>query len=1633
MDHYIDFLAKHRKAVIALFLLAACLCCFLSQLEETEYGVTGYLPRKADSVTALRVMEEEYGYGLANLQVMLQEVSVPEALDRKREMEALSGVARVEWLDDVINLYEPLEMADQKEVERWYLDGKACIRITVKEGMEAETLEEIRRIAGTGAALSGSAARKAAFETETPAGMGMLPVFLVLLLLLGLFVTGSWVEPVLLAFTVGIALLLNRGLALFLGRLSFVTRGAVPLLVLSVAGGCGAALLYRTATYREEGMEGAEAMKEGWRRLAGGLSVSILCTAACALVFASMEYGLGPELGRAMALACCVCLGSVLCLLPCLVFVCDGLIRRTGHRLFAPGRGILAKGIIKLRVVLLLLAAVAFPVLFLAQRSNVFYYGEGEIYDGTENRLGRDTAAIREAFGSAQTLVLLVPKGEAEKESAMDAQLEGLDYVSGVISYPAVVGNAIPDAYSDSETRSRFYSAHYSLHSVLADVGEKEADWEERLLSILNVGEKYYGDRLQFAGEAVICQEQRRLAQEGTVERNLLAGLLLCAVVLLWFRRISFPVLFLLPWIFAGWLNEGIFYLEGEKLFYAGYLAAGMLTAGVGMGYLLFYGDCYAACEKILPKREAAIEACRMCIPIFLISAALPAAAGFLLYRFSENGMMRQMGRMAGRGFLAMAAATLLLLSGLLLFGSGFPEPKGRKQKTRERWKRRKGADMKKNQIGKYTAKGIALMLSAALILGGGVARAAGEAPVKEENIYARLSQDGGLEELYVVNTYRLEEEADITDYGKYDSVKNLTSGEEIQTKGDRVSFHASAGQFSYQGNLKTKELPWEISISYELNGKKMQAEELAGKNGALKIRIHVGENDRASGDFFDHYMLRVRVPLDMERCSNVQAAGATVENEGSRKSLIFDILSGREKDIVITTDILDFEMGEIIFQGFPMALDVDRDTFSMEDLYEKSDELTDAADEFDDGAKELSDGTDALREGADGLRDGVESLRDGLKSYADGTKTLNDGVEELSDGTMELADGMEELHDGVNELRDGVNGENGAASGARKLAEGVGKLEEGAKQLSEGVSALIAMIKGSSAELDETGKGLLETAERMSGQLQLLQIPGFSTNPDLSVQGNLEALSQYLEGIIKAVLTLGGPSGIPEEEDGPTEKEKPSLPDEEEKQKEDEDTDPEDGSAQTDEKDGEIDGTDTDGEADTDGEMDTDGETDIDGEADTDGETDAGNETDTDDGTDIDDGTGTGGETGTDDEIDTDGGTNTSNGTETAEDNKSGGGSGLGEEDKPATGDASDTNTGSDAKGASEKTDKTEKGNDSGNIPTRGSGDGSGNAAGNGMMGRAKETADNWLETAYGADGIWKEAQEPDIRKGRERPSSTQEGAITSLSWRNPGLDSDVLCLSETGGNYGSQAVPDGSMPGPGGSGGYFPDPQEIVSQLFQMKSGVDKLLGCYEVMGKFSSPSNLEQLSKLEEGASALSGGISELADGVDSLASGLEELGSGASKLADGSGELMDGTRELADGVSDLADGTRELTDASDDLLDGTDQLADGTAELSDGARELLDGMGELQDGTGEFRENSGDMETRLDEEIDRIVTDLTGSGYEPKSFLSDKNTNVELVLFSMKTEGIRIPERGTVENTQEKLSFWQRLLRLFGIEA
>ena len=103
-----------------------------------------------------------------------------------------------------------------------------------------------------------------------------------------------------------------------------------------------------------------------------------------------------------------------------------------------------------------------------------------------------------------------------------------------------------------------------------------------------------------------------------------------------------------------------------------------------------------------------------------------------------------------------------------------------------------------------------AYILSAAMVLGSGIsASAAVPNTQKDENVYANLNQDGSVDGIYVVNAYLLDKETDIVDYGKYDSVKNLTTDAEINKKGDTITTAAPEGKFFYQGNLKTKELPW--------------------------------------------------------------------------------------------------------------------------------------------------------------------------------------------------------------------------------------------------------------------------------------------------------------------------------------------------------------------------------------------------------------------------------------------------------------------------------------------------------------------------------------------------------------------------------------------------------------------------------------------------------------------------------------------------------------------------------------------------------------------------------------------------------------------------------------------------------
>ena len=325
-----------------------------------------------------------------------------------------------------------------------------------------------------------------------------------------------------------------------------------------------------------------------------------------------------------------------------------------------------------------------------------------------------------------------------------------------------------------------------------------------------------------------------------------------------------------------------------------------------------------------------------------------------------------------------------------------------------------------------YGRKALALVLSAILIASTASTAFAQDPVEKDEVVYINLSHDGSVESIYVVNAYDLTEEQPVTDFGNYREVKNLTTTEELSVQAGAISFTAPKGKFYYQGELDSAQIPWLVSVTYQLDGQPISGEELAGKEGHLEMTLSLRQNPDANPVYFDNFAIQATVLLDSERCKNITAPSATLANVGGDKQMSYIVLPGKEKDFTISADVTDFEMDAIQINGIPLTLDIDDpDTTEIKDkIYELKDgakELDDGAFQLDDGATQLQDGALELKDGAADLYDGTDDLYDGVKDLDEGADKLRSGAGDLKEGADQLKAGFDQLNQSSRELKAGI------------------------------------------------------------------------------------------------------------------------------------------------------------------------------------------------------------------------------------------------------------------------------------------------------------------------------------------------------------------------------------------------------------------------------------------------------------------------------------------------------------------------------------------------------------------------------------------------------------------------------------
>ncbi len=174
------------------------------------------------------------------------------------------------------------------------------------------------------------------------------------------------------------------------------------------------------------------------------------------------------------------------------------------------------------------------------------------------------------------------------------------------------------------------------------------------------------------------------------------------------------------------------------------------------------------------------------------------------------------------------------------------------------------------------------------------------------------------------------------------------------------------------------------------------------------------------------------------------------------------------------------------------------------------------------------------------------------------------------------------------------------------------------------------------------------------------------------------------------------------------------------------------------------------------------------------------------------------------------------------------------------------------------------------------------------------------------------------------------------------------------------------------------------------------------------------------------------------TDQITAAVAASNTAAASITELKGQLdnyslfYEGLKSYTSAVSNAASGANTLKINMDTLYSNVGMLKTSVGELNDGVKALFDGTATLKNGTSEFVKETKGIESVVSGEIDSMITEATGSDLEITSFVSEKNTNVDSVQFVIQTEAIEIAETVDVEPVvEEKLNFWQKLLRLFGL--
>ena len=328
-------LTRKPKRVILIAVLMLIPSVLGAALTRINYDILSYIPQDMDSAKGEALLEDPFQ--MAATTMLIVEGMPPEYTHQlQQQVEQVPGVSSAIWLSSLAGIQFPQEMMPES-IRDVFFSGDSTMMIVQydKPGASGETMQaidQVRALCNQKCFLAGFSVFIRDTKSLISKEMPLYVVMAAVLSTIAMCVTmESWLLPVALMLSIGLAILYNFGSNLFMGEISFITQAIAAVLQLGVTMDYSIFLYDRYMEEIAHFDDRRDAMAVSIVSAFKSLSGSSMTTIAGFLALCFMRLTLGRDIGLVMAKGVVLGIVTVILVLPSILLVMDRSIQKYRH------------------------------------------------------------------------------------------------------------------------------------------------------------------------------------------------------------------------------------------------------------------------------------------------------------------------------------------------------------------------------------------------------------------------------------------------------------------------------------------------------------------------------------------------------------------------------------------------------------------------------------------------------------------------------------------------------------------------------------------------------------------------------------------------------------------------------------------------------------------------------------------------------------------------------------------------------------------------------------------------------------------------------------------------------------------------------------------------------------------------------------------------------------------------------------------------------------------------------------------------------------------------------------------------------------------------------------------------------